>query len=170
MIICAYFCKKLNFMKKLLLLVLFSVMLSLSQESYAQYTTGIGLRAGVSNGLTVKHFISNDAALEGILHTRWGGFVITGLYEVHKDIRDVKGLMWFFGGGAHIGSWNAGSNRPWGNNNESVTVAGLSGIIGLDYKFNDVPIGLSLDWKPTVNFNGLRYWGDEVALSIRYVF
>ncbi|MGY6521757.1 MAG: hypothetical protein ACXIUD_08525 [Mongoliitalea sp.] len=157
-------------MKNLLFLVLVVFMMGLSQESFAQYTTGIGLRAGVSNGLTVKHFISNDAALEGILHTRWGGFVITGLYEVHKDIRDVKGLMWFFGGGAHLGSWNAGARRPWGDGNRSETVVGLSGIIGLDYKFNDVPIGLSLDWKPTFNFSGQRYWGDEVALSIRYVF
>lgn len=159
-----------NAMKRLVVVCMFVFAFAYAQEAQAQYTTGIGLRAGVSNGLTVKHFISNDAALEGILHTRWGGFVITGLYEVHKDISDVKGLMWFFGGGAHLGSWNAGSNRPWGDRNRSETVVGLSGIIGLDYAFADVPIGLSLDWKPTFNFSGQRYWGDEVALSIRFIF
>lgn len=39
------------------LIVLF-LGLSFLNESQAQtYATGIGLRAGVSNGLTVKHFI-----------------------------------------------------------------------------------------------------------------
>ncbi|PRY86344.1 hypothetical protein [Mongoliibacter ruber] len=158
-------------MKKLLFLFSIIFCLALGNESYAQYTTGVGLRAGVSNGLTVKHFISQDAALEGILHTRWGGFVITGLYEVHKDISDVKGLMWFFGGGAHVGTWNARrSNRPWGDNRVATTVVGLDGIIGLDYVFDNAPINLSLDWKPVINFGGSGFWGDEVALSIRYAF
>ncbi len=151
------------------MIVVFALMMGLGllNESKAQtYATGIGLRAGVSNGLTVKHFIQSDVALEGILHTRWEGLVITGLYEVHKNIREVRGLRWFYGGGAHIGSWNSRSDKYPGT-----TILGIDGIIGLDYKFADAPINLSLDYKPAFNIiNGGGFWGDEVALSIRFTF
>lgn len=162
-------------MRKTLFLLLICLGLASLKPAFAQYTTGIGLRAGVTNGLTVKHFISQDAALEGILHARWGGFLVTGLYEVHKDIRDVKGLQWFFGGGAHLGTWNSRNinsrNRPpWAEPNTTYTVFGLNGIIGLDYAFQDAPINLSLDWKPAINLGYYNYGWDEVALSIRFVF
>jgi hypothetical protein len=159
-----------NNFKKLLfgLMLLF---LGVTTESFAQYNTGIGLRAGSGNGLTVKHFLNEGAAIEGILHTRWRGLVITGLYEVHRDIREVRGLQWFYGGGAHLGTWNANNrNTPWGDNSASSTIVGLDGIIGLDYKFINAPINLSLDWKPTLNFGDAGFWGDEVALSIRFAF
>ncbi len=161
-------------MKKTLILLAIIMSFGLLNESKAQYTTGIGLRAGVTNGLTVKHFINQNAALEGILHSRWGGFMVTGLYEVHKDIRDVKGLMWFYGGGAHVGTWS-GRGRfengpPWAARNTGYTVFGIDGIIGLDYKFTDFPVNLSLDYKPALNFGYYGYGWDEVALSIRYTF
>ncbi|MFO7823744.1 MAG: hypothetical protein R6V72_07370 [Cyclobacterium sp.] len=163
-------------MVKKSMIVVFALLMGLSliNESKAQtYATGIGLRAGVSNGLTVKHFIQSDVALEGILHTRWRGLVITGLYEVHKNIREVRGLRWFYGGGAHIGSWNSGNPPPpWADSGyRGSTIVGIDGIIGLDYKFEDAPINLSLDYKPAFNIiNGGGFWGDEVALSIRFTF
>lgn len=158
------------------MIVVFTLLMGfgLLNESTAQtYATGIGLRAGVSNGLTVKHFIQSDVALEGIFHTRWGGVVLTGLYEVHKNIREVRGLRWFYGGGAHVGSWNrGGKNPPWADPDYSgSTIAGFDGIIGLDFKFEDAPINLSLDYKPAFNIiNGGGFWGDELALSIRFTF
>lgn len=160
--------------KPIIFLFVLFLGLSLLNKSNAQtYATGIGLRAGVSNGLTVKHFIQSDVALEGILHTRWRGLVITGLYEVHKDIREVRGLRWFYGGGAHIGSWNSGnSNPPWADPGyRGSTIVGIDGIIGLDYTFADAPVNLSLDYKPAFNIiNGGGFWGDELALSIRFTF
>lgn len=146
----------------------------LVDESKAQtYATGVGLRAGVSNGLTVKHFIQSDVALEGIIHSRWRGLILTGLYEVHENIREVRGLRWFYGGGAHLGSWNSGNiPPPWADSNyRGSTIVGIDGIIGLDFKFEDAPINLSLDYKPAFNIiNGGGFWGDELALSIRFTF
>lgn len=159
--------------KKLIIVVTAFLAILFTSEVRAQsYATGIGLRSGVSNGLTVKHFIQDDVALEGILHSRWQGLVITGLYEVHKDISEVRGLRWFYGGGAHIGSWNGNRNPPWADSDfNGATVIGIDGIIGLDYIFTDLPINLSLDYKPAFNItNGGGFWGDEVALSIRYAF
>lgn len=134
--------------------------------------TGVGLRLGVSNGLTVRHFISDNAAVEGILHSRWKGLVITGLYEVHQRIPDLEGLHWFYGGGAHIGTWNGNRGRPdWQYSHSGHTVFGLDGIIGMDYYFAEAPINLSLDYKPAFNLSsGAGFWGDELALSIRFMF
>lgn len=160
-------------LKKAVVAICTLVVWSFSMDAMAQgYNTGVGLRLGVSNGLTVKHFISDQAALEGILHTRWNGLVITGLYEVHKEIPEVSGLFWFYGGGAHIGTWNGNRGNPsWPDNNNGYTIFGIDGIIGLDYKFSGVPIGLSFDYKPAFNISDVsRFWGAELALSIRYVF
>jgi hypothetical protein len=161
-------------MKKLFYLLLLFSFLTLGNETLAQseYNTAIGLRAGFGNGLTVKHFVNNNAALEGILYARWNGLIVGGLYEVHRNIAEVNGLRWFYGGGAHLGTWNAGKGNPnWGDNSMSSTVVGIDGIIGLDYKIPTIPINLSLDWKPAINFSGnAGFWGDEVALSIRYAF
>src|SRR5690606_17796772 len=130
--------KNLYFMlKKTVASVIVGLVLTLGSAAMAQdYLTGVGLRLGSSNGLSIKHFLSDRAALEGILHTRWRGLLITGLYEVHQDINEVEGLRWFYGGGAHIGTWNANRGNPrWGDRSEGHTVVGIDGIIGLDYKF-----------------------------------
>lgn len=159
--------------KKAIVSVFALVIMTLGTQALAQdYQTGVGLRVGVSNGLTVKHFLSDRAALEGILHTRWRGLVITGLYEVHQDIDELPGLRWFYGGGAHIGTWNGNRGNPsWGDNRKGYTIFGIDGILGLDYKFNAAPINLSLDYKPAFNISSdVGFWGDEVALSIRFTF
>ena len=70
-------------MKKIIIGLL--VVLSTISISYAQdYRTGIGVRGGYFNGLTIKHFTSQSTAFEFLLASRWRGFEITGLYEFHK--------------------------------------------------------------------------------------
>jgi hypothetical protein len=156
-------------MKKLV--VLFLLAFGLGAISNAQdYHTGVGLRAGYENGLTIKHFIGQKSALEGIISSRWQGFGITGLYEIQNRAFNTPGWNWFFGFGAHVGFWN-GNHAYWGEPGTSYTVVGADGILGLEYCFREVPINLSLDWKPAFNFYGYSgYWGDGGALSIRYIF
>lgn len=156
-------------MRKIVMtLVILVSMISLSKAQ--DYNTGIGLRGGFAGGLTLKHFISNDAALEGIISSRWQGLVITGLYEKHAQAFDVSGLNWFYGAGAHIGFWD-GNNVKWADDDRSYTVLGLDGIIGLEYNIQEIPFNISLDWKPSLNIVGHSgFWADGGALSVRYVF
>jgi hypothetical protein len=141
-------------------------------ESFAQYNTGIGLRLGTGNGFTVKHFVTQQGAVEALIYSRWSGLIVSGLYEVHFDISEVRGLQWFVGGGAHFGTWNAGNhNLPRVPKREGMQTFGLDGIIGLDYKIYNAPVNLSFDWKPAVNFNeSAGFWWDELALSVRFAF
>lgn len=155
---------------KRLLMILVIVFCSISYSSAQNYSTGIGFRGGFSNGLTIKHFIGETAAIEGIISSRWRGYSITGLYELHNQAFDVEGLYWYYGAGGHIGVWN-GKDTSWGNNDEDYTVIGIDGILGIEYNFNEIPINISLDWKPTMNLIGYSgFWGDGGALSVRYIF
>ncbi|MEX0882918.1 MAG: hypothetical protein WDZ72_05535 [Cyclobacteriaceae bacterium] len=158
--------------KKLAIAVLALFMgLTVYNESSAQsYATSAGLRLGVSNGLTVKHFIKENTALEGIIHTRYRGVILTGLFEIHKDINEVKGLRWFYGGGGHVGFWGSSIGR-YNDRYGNTTIIGIDGIIGLDYLFEDFPLNVSLDYKPAFNLTGRTgFWGTESALSVRYAF
>ncbi len=154
--------------KVFFVLLLFS---TLSSTATAQlYKTGVGARAGFFNGFTIKHFVEQDRAVEGILSTRWNGFIITGLYEFQREFPDIDNLEWFFGGGAHIGFWGK-ENYHWGDDNESHTIVGLDLILGTEYTFDEFPISISLDWKPAFNiFGDFHWWGDGIALSARYTF
>jgi hypothetical protein len=156
-------------MKKIILTLTLVIFISVF-ASAQDYNTGVGLRLGFSNGLTVKHFLSHRSAVEGLLVTRWRGFEITGLFEVHNQAFDVERLNWYLGGGAHLGFWN-GDNTTWGEVGTNYTLIGVDGILGIEYNFNEVPINLSLDWKPAFNLTGYSgFWGDGGALSIRYIF
>jgi hypothetical protein len=139
--------------------------LAMSQE----YKTGVGIRAGFSSGLTIKHFKSRKAAFEGLLTTRWQGFDITGLYEIHNEAFDVRHLDWYYGGGAHLGFYN-GNYVSWGASGSSYTVAGIDGIIGIEYTFDELPVNLGIDWKPALNLIGYTGLWSEGAISVRYVF
>jgi hypothetical protein len=150
------------------------------------YRTGIGLRLGYESGLTIKHFISGNGALEGILSRGWryGGLRITGLYEFQKGFANAKGLEWFAGIGAHIGFFDGGyyGYRHYGegyydkNGNwhptgyrDRYTTVGIDGILGLEYIFAEVPFSVSLDIKPYFDLIGRGDHFGDAALSIRYV-
>jgi hypothetical protein len=127
------------------------------------YKTGIGLRAGFSNGITLKHFVSDSRAFEGLLASHWGGLDVTGLYEIHDQAFDVEHLNWYYGFGGHLGSYSG--------NPVSGTVVGIDGILGIEYTFTEAPINIGLDWKPAFNIIGnSAFWPDGGALSVRYVF
>ncbi len=147
------------------------VMFCIVALSNAQdYNTGIGLRGGFSNGITLKHFLGESTAVEGILMSRWRGLEITGLFEIHNQAFDVERLNWYYGLGGHIGFWD-GNNVNWVNDNTAYTVIGVDGIIGIEYNFEEAPINISLDWKPSFNIIGyFGFWPDGGALSVRYIF
>jgi hypothetical protein len=158
-------------MKKLILA--FSILISAVIMANAQdYNTGIGVRGGLSNGLTVKHFISNNTAIEGIVASRWNGFNITGLYEIHANAFNTPRLNWYYGFGGHIGFWDGGyRNHPWFNDTNNHSVIGIDGILGLEYNIDVIPFNISLDWKPGFNLIGYTgFWGDELAFSVRFIF
>lgn len=159
---------------------------SSNNGSGSSYNTGIGLRLGNwESGLTVKHFINNNAAIEGILSSGWyhRGSRLTALYEVQKPLGG-NGFYWFWGVGGHVGLyndrywsngdcvngryWHKGEWRPCDDGRR--TTLGVDGIIGLEYKFPQAPFTLGIDFKPSIDLVGWgRHYGDG-AFTVRYAF
>jgi len=159
-------------MKKRIVFYVVAVLLlsSVPLSGFSQrYKTGIGARLGGFSGFTVKHFVNNQNAIEGLLTFRWGGTVITGLYEWQKPISGAPNLDWEIGLGAHLGFIND-DYTYYHHHYNSETVAGIDFIIGLEYTFKDAPISIGLDWKPAINFTDAGWWGDGIGLSVRYNF
>lgn len=130
-----------------------------------EYQTAVGLKVWDGAGITLKHFMADDKAIEGIGYFYRRGFRITGLYEIHGDISGAAGLKWYIGPGAHVGFYN---NKYF---DENKVVLGIDGVLGLDYKFNTAPINLSLDWQPSFEFaSGFGFNGNWGGLGIRYTF
>lgn len=162
-------------MKRYFIIGFFCLMFTASSHSQDYYHTAVGVRLGLGPGLTVKHFLNHTNALEGIVSLRWRGFMVTALYEKESVAFNTPGLNWFVGGGAHIGFWGSYyDSNPWwdyDNNQDGYTIIGADFILGMEYTFEYIPLNLSLDWKPAINFIGYTgFWGDFIAFSIRYAF
>jgi len=138
-----------------------------------KYTTALGVKVwGDGGGVSLKHFVRDNRAVEGIGYFWNRGARITGLYEFHYNIEDVAGLKWYVGPGAHVGFYN---NRYYDSNyyngDGSGSFVGIDGVLGLDYKFDQVPINISLDWQPSFEFGANRgFVGSWGGLGIRYTF
>lgn len=156
-------------MKKLMLVLLIALFIGLKSNAQ-DYNTGIGLRGGWGSGLTIKHFMHDNKAVEGIFDSRWHGFSVTGLYEIHHEAFEVNRLNWYYGIGAHIGFWNGRYYWDY-NKDRNYTVIGIDGILGLEYNFEEIPFNIGIDWKPAFNLtDSSGFWGDGGAISIRYIF
>jgi hypothetical protein len=106
------------------------------------YKMGIGIRFSsrapvVNNSASFKYFIKDQVAVETLL-CFGTPFSIGLLVEKHKPFAGTS-LNYFYGGGMYVGFSNP-------------AMAGLQGVIGLDYKIPNLPFNLSLDWKPELNF------------------
>lgn len=160
--------------KKIIFTVLI-VLIIIKTAAAQDYKTGIGIRGGYFSGLTVKHFINDNRALEGIIHFRYHGFGIAGLYEVHVVAFKVPALKFYYGGGVHIGFYDGyyyykvkrGIREYYG---ERTTSIGIDGILGLEYKIEGIPFVVGVDLKPFFDIvePGPGYW--DGALNLRYVF
>ena len=157
-------------MKRITITILLFILL-VSAGKAQDYHTGLGLRASVSPGISVKHFFTTNMAGEGILTVRWGGFNATGLAEWHLSVFDTEGFYFFYGGGAHVGVWDSGKDYYGSTTGGTTLFLGVDGIVGLEYAFLDIPLSISLDWKPGMNIiSDFGFFFDDLALSFRYLF
>lgn len=146
-------------------LIAFAI-ISISNLANAQeYSTSAGIRfGGFNSGITVKHFINDQDAVEGILGIGSGSFVVTGFYQRHADAFEIDGLKWFYGLGAHVGGVSQNANTNGG------LMLGADAILGLEWIIPELPISLTADLHPRLELLNGSLLGIEPALSIRYTF
>lgn len=162
-------------MKKTLSLALLMLALGWAANVNAQtagYKTSLGVRVSsspaiVSNSITLKHFLNDEAAIEA-LFSFGDPLALGALYEIHKPL-GAEGLRWFYGGGAYLGFIK--TYNPVKDRNETDAAFGAQGVVGLDYKFGNAPINLSVDWKPELNLiSDINFEPAAVGFSVRFTF
>ena len=135
----------------------------INRLSAQDYKLAMGIRFSsasptLSNSISVKYFLDETNAVEGLISfgTRFG---LGGLYERHQLIGGTPAFTWFYGVGGYVG---------WQDNN---TFLGPTGAIGLDYKFANAPLNLSIDWKPELDIlPNINFVPDAFGITARYTF
>jgi hypothetical protein len=136
-----------------------------AQSMGRSYKTALGVKVWDGGGISCKTFVAPNNALEVVGYFYKSGTRLTGLYEIHSDISGAPGLKWYIGPGAHLGFYNYKGYKG------DKVVAGVDGVLGLDYKVNRAPINFSIDWQPSFEFaDGRGFVGSWGGLGIRYTF
>jgi hypothetical protein len=139
--------------------VLFTV--SAQHLQAQEYKMAIGVRlssaqATVNNSVTFRYFLNDHSAVEAMASFDPGA--IGALYEVFKPLGNTPGFQWYFGGGGYAAF-------------KGHDVLGAQGVVGLDYKFQQIPLNLSLDWKPELNLvDNVNFEAAAVGLAVRFTF
>jgi hypothetical protein len=159
-------------MKKILagLFILGTILLT-NQVSAQEYKTALGVRlsssaAIVNNSVSIKQFITDKTAIEGLIS--FGDPLAFGLLVERHTPLASSGLQWLYGAGGYLGFVK--SYDP--NKQRDVTSAnfGAQGILGLDYKFANLPLNLSLDWKPELNIvTDINFEPAAIGFTARFV-
>ncbi len=160
-------------MKKLFFVSLFASSLLFVNDINAQdYKTALGVRlssaaANVNNSISIKHFINEKTAIEALFS--FGDPIALGaLVEFHKPLSS-EGLRYYYGGGGYISFVK--TFDPVKQTNSTDPNFGVQGVIGLDYKFANIPLNIALDWKPELNIvSDINFEPAAIGFTARFTF
>ena len=152
------------------LLVVFLVLASLS--CHAQYRSSIGVRLGVTNGISYKAFVKPRQAVEVMATTSWNGIKVAGFWLWHTNFTEPLQInTGVFDGylslGVHYGQYGAESPLYEGNG------GGLDAGMGFEYRFDHIPFSLGIDYHfiGDVPFQGgSPIVTGDLGLNLRYLF
>jgi hypothetical protein len=135
-----------------------------SEGNSQDYETAVGAKFYTGNGsiggLNIRHSITSNTALEGSLLFFSGGIGVEGLYQYQAPIQGVDGLQYFVGGGGMLG---------FGTGRRSETSFALRLTGGVDYKFADAPIAVSLGFDPFFYLSPSSGSNLALGIGLRYV-
>jgi len=132
-----------------------------SKAKAQDYKAAVGIRfsskaALINNSVSLKYFFTEKTAVEGLV-SFGDPFALGLLVEEYKPFA-TNNLKYFYGGGFYAAF--TGSR-----------VAGLQGVVGLDYKVPTIPLNFSLDWKPELTFaKEFSFEPQTLGLSARFTF
>lgn len=160
-------------MKKLLLVLIAVIGITVAANAQGNNYKAIGLRGGYGTELSYQQPVGGNrlevdfGRLESLLNSYYHYFTGTVTYQWLFDLGSiVPGLGWYVGPGAGAG-WYMSSYYTSG-----LTVY-VGGIIGVDYKFANLPLQVSLDFRPMYNVINHSYYSNidySTAFGIRYTF
>lgn len=136
------------------------------------YKTALGAKfyAGdfSQGGINIRHNTSDHYALEGSLLFFSNNIGLEGLYEYQGPINGAPGLQYFVGGGGMLAFGNSKYGRN-GRYDDSRTFFALRLTGGLDYKFPQAPINVSLGLDPFFYLTPFTGSSLPLGIGLRYV-
>jgi len=162
---------------KLLLLLFFAAFGTLSNAQ--EFKQAAGIRLGLSPGFEYRIFADAKNSYKFLLSTRDRGMQFHVLKEFHNyDMFDFTDqLVFYYGGGLHAGyeRWNVKYYHYYSRaySMHTAFVAGLDGLVGLEYVFNEVPVSLGVEVKPYFEFFGKEMFDLQLfdfAFTAKYLF
>ncbi len=165
-------------MKRFLILALFSFA---AHGLFAQgFTQALGIRAGwVSPGIEYRYYTSDVHSLKALLTIRDRGLQLAALTEFYQyDLFPFSyQLIFFYGAGIHVGfeSWDDPQiiDDQRFNSVRSSFLAGIDGLIGLEYIFYEAPVKIGIEMRPFIDVFGRTGFNvvlPDIAFTVKYLF
>ena len=165
--------------------ILFLLTFLFSTAMFAQvYEKQIGIRLGVTSGISGKVIKDNRTAIEGTLGFRDGGIQLIGLLEAYQPLIKTNTVHWmlYYGGGGHVGyidgynkvrRWSNSAGYYWEEQRIAGPVIGIDAVFGTDYTFHKVPITLSIEFKPFLELQAFQklkvnFWDFGFGIAYRF--
>ncbi len=170
-------------MKRLTYCLFFLLFLSLLPQASAQSKKwAAGFRIGKSTGISAKFYANDSFSTEILLTHREKGLQVTGIAIFEEGEVPFLGIdpqiFWYYGIGGHAGYYRFTRNaRDEAGNlvsqRRSRASVGVDGLIGAAWRPPNLPLDVSLDWKPYFDLflpvsmsEGLF----DIGVSVRYIF
>lgn len=142
----------------------------------------VGYRGGLSRGLTYQFFYQPMQDVKLLLSFRDQGMQLSAMIEQYEPVMTSYQDQFFmyYGAGIHLGytqnKYPDDANNyqfPYARHVQTRAVAGINGIIGMEYRIESIPLTFGADFKPFMEFFGKPFFRlnlSDFALSLKYQF
>ena len=161
--------------------LIITTLLFLSIHAMGQdFSRSVGIRGGLTSGITYRQFLNPELAYEGLLSFRQSGLQFTILREHFRPTmwQVSDGFFITYGYGGHIGFTNAHTYKVFNKyfhypQRKFSPLLGIDGYLGIEYQFPGIPVQVGLDYKPFIEvslyeFFRMSVW--DVAFTLKYTF
>ena len=144
-------------MKKLILII--AAALTMSAVAVAQ-PKAVGIRLGYGAEVSYQHILGADNFMEVDLGWFSNGFSGSVAYDF--NVAEAGNFGFYVGPQVSFGTLAYDGSTKFN--------LGAGAQLGVEYEF-DIPLNISLDWKPTFYFvPGTAFGWSSIALGLRYRF
>lgn len=139
-----------------------------------QYKTAIGIKGDWSSlnvdmaQFSVKHFFAEPNAFEINFGAGRRFLWLEGLYLYNHPLKND--FDWYVGGGVDLGYWNTNYDNRYDPATHSGFWGGATGVFGVEYTFDVIPLNFALDAGPTFRMIPDLEVGLKIGFSTRYAF
>lgn len=160
----------------IIITILFFASLTAGAQEFKQ---SVGIRMGWTPGFEYRIFTDDANSYKFLLGTRDRGIQLHLFKEFHQyDLFSFSDqITFFYGAGIHAGyeKWDVlyHHENTLGYETKTGLIAGLDGIVGLEYTFYTAPIALGIEAKPYFEFLGQEIFDIQIfdiAFTAKYLF